>query len=427
MNNKIVGYENEKRELEQLRDMLHHAKEYRDKGVRIPRGVALYGVPGIGKTVLAKSIADEEINMVELRAADCCSGDEADAVRKVFEQAKQKTPCVLLLDELDKIAGTSDFIFMEGNDDVKKILLQELDALNDTEDILVVATCNDTDCLGDALMRPGRFDRLIAMTAPDEATRNGILKKYFSQLKIRKQLNYNRLAKLTGGYTGAQLECLVNETGLYAIERDADSITEEDVRTVMMRMSLGSREGKPSLEPDEVRRIAVHEAGHAVVGLSLHPDEILGATVLPQGCSSGHVQLYRAEECPSVTRIEEDVMILLAGRVAEQLVDHELYLGSESDLKKAATRILELATEHAVYGYRYLIGGIRHRGDSEALKDELGRLLDEKMGELSASAEVIICEHKAAYKRIMAALIDRKSLTRDELLDLFAEDEQVAA
>ena len=408
MNNKIVGYDNEKRELAQLRDMLHHAEEYRAMGVRIPRGVALYGVPGIGKTVLAKSIADEGINMVELRAADCCVGDESVAIRKVFEQARKKAPCVLLLDELDKIAGTSDFIFMEGNDEVKKILLQEIDALSDAEDILVVATCNDTECLGDALMRPGRFDRLIAMTVPDEPTRKEILKMYFSHLKINKQLDFGRLAKLTGGYTGAQLECLANETGLYAIECSANNITEEDVRAVMMRMSLGSREGNPSLDSDEIRRI-------------------LGATVLPQGYSSGHVQIYSSEECPSVSQVEEDVTILLAGRVAEQLVEHEIYLGSESDMKNAAAKILELATVHAAYGYRYLIGSIRHHWDSEAIKDELGFLLDEKLCELAVSAENILREHRLAHERIVAALIGRKSLTREELLDLFAEDQQKAA
>ena len=427
MNNKIVGYDNEKRELAQLRDMLHHAEEYRAMGVRIPRGVALYGVPGIGKTVLAKSIADEGINMVELRAADCCVGDESVAIRKVFEQARKKAPCVLLLDELDKIAGTSDFIFMEGNDEVKKILLQEIDALSDAEDILVVATCNDTECLGDALMRPGRFDRLIAMTVPDEPTRKEILKMYFSHLKINKQLDFGRLAKLTGGYTGAQLECLANETGLYAIECSANNITEEDVRAVMMRMSLGSREGNPSLDSDEIRRIAIHEAGHAVVGLVLHPDGILGATVLPQGYSSGHVQIYSSEECPSVSQVEEDVTILLAGRVAEQLVEHEIYLGSEADMKNAAAKILELATVHAAYGYRYLIGSIRHHWDSEAIKDELGFLLDEKLCELAVSAENILREHRLAHERIVAALIGRKSLTREELLDLFAEDQQKAA
>lgn len=250
---------------------------------------------------------------------------------------------------------------------------------------------------------------------------------YFSHLKINKQLDFGRLAKLTGGYTGAQLECLANETGLYAIECSANNITEEDVRAVMMRMSLGSREGNPSLDSDEIRRIAIHEAGHAVVGLVLHPDGILGATVLPQGYSSGHVQIYSSEECPSVSQVEEDVTILLAGRVAEQLVEHEIYLGSESDMKNAAAKILELATVHAAYGYRYLIGSIRHHWDSEAIKDELGFLLDEKLCELAVSAENILREHRLAHERIVAALIGRKSLTREELLDLFAEDQQKAA
>ena len=176
----IVGYEKEKREITSLHDMLQNSNMYRHYGVRIPRGLALYGEPGVGKTVLARSIAGDGINIVELRSADCCEEDAPEAIKSVFEEAKRLIPSVILLDELDKIAGTSTNFFMESNDAVKKTLLQELDALSEEDDILVVATCNDTDVLGDALLRPGRFDRQLHIDLPNEETREQILEEYFA-------------------------------------------------------------------------------------------------------------------------------------------------------------------------------------------------------------------------------------------------------
>ena len=430
MNNKIAGYENEKRELRQLRHMLHHAAEYREKGVRIPRGVALYGEPGIGKTVLARSIADDGIGLVELRAANCCSQDAGNAIRETFEVAREQAPCVLLLDELDKIAGTSESYFMENNDDVRKILLQEIDDLQDTEDVLVVATCNDTDCLGSALLRPGRFDRVIAVQAPDEPTRRKILELYFTGLKLKQRLDLDHIAKLTRGYTGAELECLVNETGLHVLEERRKVVTEKDVRTVMDRLALQGRERMPSLEPEELRKVAVHEAGHAVVGLALAPESVIGATVLSQGNSAGHVQICMPGGCASVRQVEDEVTILLAGRKAEQLVDGEIYMGSEIDLKFAAHKILGLATDQAAYGYRFLIGTLPEMlriGDSEAGRDALGNVVETRLNILAARAETILTECREAHAKIVQALIDRKSLTREELLGLFLEEDEQAA
>lgn len=430
MNHKIAGYENEKRELKQLQHMLHHAAEYREKGVRIPRGVALYGEPGIGKTVLARSIADDGIGLVELRAANCCAQDAGEAIRQTFEVARQEAPCVLLLDELDKIAGTSQSFFMENNDDVRKILLQEIDDLQEGEDVLIVATCNDTDCLGDALLRPGRFDRVIAMMAPDEATRREILQMYFAGLKLKTRLDLDRLARMTGGFTGAELECLVNEAGLYVLEARRKVVTEADVRAVIDRQILQGRERMPSLDPEELRKVAVHEAGHAIVSMVLMPEGVLGATVLSQGSSAGHVQVFMAGVCPSIRQIEDEVTVLLAGRMAEQLFDGEIYLGSELDLKFAAHKILMLATDHAAYGYRYLFGVLpemRKYGDSEAGKDALGQMIETRLNALAARAETILTAHAEVHERITQALVDRKSLTREELFELFREAEQKAA
>lgn len=430
MNNKIAGYENEKQELLQLRYMLHHAEQFRASGLRIPRGVALYGEPGIGKTVLARSIADDGIGLVELRAANCCAQDAEEAIRQTFAMAKEKAPCVLLLDELDKIAGTSELFFMEGNDDVRKILLQEIDDLQDSDEVLIVATCNDVDCLGEALMRPGRFDRLIAMMGPDEATRKKILEVYFEGVQLKKRINLDHVAKLTGGFSGAQLECLVNETGLYVLQRRRKVITEADVRTVMDRLMLQGHPGTPTDDPEELRKVAVHEAGHALVGLVLMPESVLGATVLPQGASAGHVNMLNGGPFQSVRDVEDEVTVLLAGRAAEHLADGEMYLGSAVDLKIAAHKILGLAQDHAAYGYRYLLSGLpeyQRKGDSEACKDALGRMVETKLNSLTARAETILSSYRGAFERIAEALAKEKSLTREELLALCEGNAQKAA
>ena len=217
---KIVGYEKERKEIAQLREMLKNSARYRKYGIRIPRGIVLYGEPGVGKTALAKSIAADGISLIELRAANCCEEDAVNELKAVFERAKNSAPAVILLDELDKIAGTSESFMMEMNDSIKKALLQELDGLNEDDDVLVAATCNDTDSIGEALLRPGRFDRRLHIEAPDEATRRLIVKEYFDRLKMKNDVDYGYIAKITYGYTGAKIECLANETGILAAEKE---------------------------------------------------------------------------------------------------------------------------------------------------------------------------------------------------------------
>lgn len=168
---RIAGYEKEKTELLQLRKFLHNVDRYQEMGVRIPRGIILYGEPGVGKTVMARAIADEGIALIEVRAADCCEENTTEKLQTAFEQAKSHSPSVLLLDELDKIAGSSRFYYMEDNDTIHKVLLQELDKLAENDGVLVVATCNNIRSLGDALVRSGRFDRQLSVDVPGEKDR----------------------------------------------------------------------------------------------------------------------------------------------------------------------------------------------------------------------------------------------------------------
>ena len=430
----IVGYEKEKREIANLHDMLQNSNLYRNYGVRIPRGLALYGEPGVGKTVLARSIAGGGINLVELRSADCCEENAPEAIKSVFEEARQTTPSVILLDELDKIAGTSHRFFMESNDAVKKTLLQELDALSEEDEILVVATCNDTDVLGEALLRPGRFDRQLHIDLPDEETRELILEEYFARLQVEKEIDLKYLAKLTHGYTGAKLECLANEAGIAAMGKPFPRVDMNDIRIIMNKFAFGGNEKTPFVDMEKLRKTAIHEAGHALVAMLLAPDCIHGASVLPQGESAGHIQFINPEnDITSVKDIENEITVLLAGHVAERMLFGEYFTGACSDISRAATRLQFLITDCAAYGYEATPFSVhtRHREDivSNDIKCQANALLIEKMEEFDRFAESLIGKGYAIFEALVGNLMEKQTLTREELFEIlmkYGTDLQVA-
>jgi len=419
----IAGYENEKKDLLSLRKMLHNADTYRSMGIRMPRGVIFYGQPGVGKSLMVRSIPDDGIALVELRAADCCSDNTEEAVRTAFENAKACAPSVLLLDELDKIAGTSNNFFMENNDDVKKILLQELDRLEDTDTVLVVATSNDIDSLGDALLRPGRFDRSIQISEPDEKTRYKILDHYLSRLTIRKKVDLKYLAKITVGFTAAMIECLVNESAIYVLDSGKKTLTLADMKCMINRMIFASYETDPNSTPDVLRQIAVHEAGHALVAMMRCPDKLQGATVKPQGDCEGRVEMVGNENSmPSLRDIENDITVALGGRVAERVINGDVGVGAESDIRKASYFMMRLITSQAKYGYKYTVcAPIHPRFEdiaSEEVKNEICELFDREMTRLDREAERIILDNRDIFERIVDALVTRKILSREELFEL---------
>lgn len=418
----IVGYEKEQEEIRQLREMLKNAERYRDYGVRIPRGIVLYGEPGVGKTVLAKSLAADGISLIELRAANCCEDDAVKELKEVFEKAKQATPSVILLDELDKIAGTSDRFMMEMNDNIKKTLLQELDSLSNDDNVLVVATCNDTDSLGSALLRPGRFDRQLNIEAPDEETRKLIIKEYFGRLKVKADLNFDYLSRITYGYTGAKIECLANEAGIMAMDKPEPSVDLSDIRVIMNKFAFGSNAKKPSDDLTKLRNVAVHEAGHALVALKLAPDCLFGASILPQGESCGHIQFINPDEgVGTVSEIENEAAVLLGGHIAERTVLGEYLTGADSDMRGAVGRIHYLTVTQAAYGYAGATLGTNMRSSdtiSEKLKESVCDTILKKLNDIDSKVEKLISENIELHSKIVKALMEKQTLSRDELFEI---------
>ena len=416
----IAGYEKEVAQLEQLKDFLHNSEKYAGRGVHIPKGVLLYGRPGVGKTVMAKSIADENINVIELRAADCTREDSEEFIQEAFAMAKEKKPCLLLIDEFDKIAGVRDEFYMEMNDKAMKILLQELDSLKEENGVLVVATCNDIRRLGPALVRSGRFDRVFEIGLPSLDDRKKILNMYYDKITMAKDLDLDYVARVTSGYSGAQLECLVNESGILAIERGRSSIDFDCFQTAMNRLAFHGVEGK--INENEKHLVAVHEAGHAILALYLKPEKLSTVTIIPQGQSKGHTRVIYDEEVYCSKRDEEmnDIVIALGGRVAEIIEFGEASCGCSNDIGQALRSLDFMLTECGKFGYEYLIDFSQRGVLSDSQSEKIIAKRIELLNESHEKAKSLIMEHKGVFDNIVESLKEKHLLSREELLKMIA-------
>lgn len=414
----IIGYEKEKAEIKELKEMLCNFENYKANGVRIPRGLLLYGEAGVGKTMLARSIAGEGINLIELSAALCCDEDVADIISEAFAKAKNSAPSVLLIDELDKIAGANERFHTNNNDKSRKVLLTALDELSDSDRVLVVGTCNDIETMEDALIRPGRFDRILKIDLPDEETRKSILEEYLNRIKVKINFDVTALAHNTRGFSGAKLECLVNETGIIALQKGKHIIKEEDVRYVLNKMEFGALEKNPFQDYDILHHVAVHEAGHALVAMLLCPENLFGASVMPQGESNGHIRFVPDSSMQSVSEIENEIAIILGGHIAERYVFNEYNIGARSDIRKATIRLHYLATKEAAYGYKYVLDGVCGESLSESTKLQLENLINKKLEEIDKRTEQLICSNATLYYKIVKALEEKLVLSFEELKEL---------
>ncbi len=427
MNNfdRIAGYEKEKEQLRGLRELLLHLDDYKKSGIRIPRGVLLYGAPGVGKTVMAKAIAEAPIACVELCSADCTREDAADKVLETFEKARNAAPAVLLIDELDKITEESHEFYMEGNDRIMKILLQELDGQKDNSGVLVVATCNHFENINPALLRSGRFDRLIQIGNPSMEDRKAIIQYYFSKVKLEKHMEEDYLAKITGGYSGAQLECVINEAGILAMESKASAIEPEHIRTAMNRIAFRTLEGDVG-EKKERMITATHEAGHALAALLLSPDKLTGASVIPHGKTRGFVRMRYTEENEilSAEDMEKQVTVSLAGAAAEQMIYGTNFLSSSEDFGKAIATVHTMITDMGVYGLDLLWPERTVRREIPVSKETADRICakrTELIQKFSDRATALLEENKAVFLAIAEALCERYSLSKEEIEDIYSD------
>ena len=418
---KIAGYQNEKKQLEMLTRQLLRFSDYEKIGIRLPRGVLLYGVPGVGKTVMARSIKVEGVTLVELRAADCLTRNPSKNILDAFEKARENTPSLLLLDELDKIAESSPNYYMEGNENVMKVLLQELDKSEENRGVLIVATCNQYEYMNPALLRSGRFDKMIKIESPGLEDRTEIIKLYLGRLKMRKNISEEYFAKITGGYTGAQIESVINEAALLAADDEDPELKMAHIQTVMNRMAFKAIEKKVD-EGEKLERIAVHEAGHAIVAAVLRPEHLASASVIPHGASGGHIRMLRNEVSDlygTVDDAENEITVGLAGIAAEKLILNSVSLNCEDDLEKAAAIAYFLTIKIGAYGFDKLIN-IQNRGEmpSESVKNKVAETKSAIMDKMLNRATEIIRSNLEWYKLIVDKLKNNHVLSEEEIFEL---------
>ena len=342
----VAGVDEEKEELEEIVEFLKSPKKYTDMGARIPKGVLLVGHPGTGKTLLAKAVAGEAgVPFFFISGSDFVEmfvGVGASRVRDLFEQAKKNAPCIIFIDEIDAVGRQRGAGLGGGHDEREQTLNQllvEMDGFSANEGVIVLAATNRPDVLDKALLRAGRFDRQIVVGTPDVKAREQILEVHARKKKLADDVDLGTIAKNTSGFAGADLENILNEAALLAARRDQKEITMKDIEDAMVKVTMGPEKKTKVISDKEKKLVAFHEAGHAVVSKFLPTqDQVHQISIIPRGMAGGYT-MYKPSEDKSFmskTEMEERIVSLLGGRVAEQLVLGDISTGASNDIERAS-------------------------------------------------------------------------------------------
>lgn len=367
----VAGAEEEKEEMAEIVDFMRNPKKYQELGAKIPRGVLLLGPPGTGKTLLAKAVAGEaNVPFFSISGSDFVEmfvGVGASRVRDLFDQAKKHTPSVIFIDEIDAVGRQRGTGLGGGHDEREQTLNQllvEMDGFEDNQDVIVIAATNRRDILDPALLRPGRFDRQIVVNYPDIKGREEILKVHTKNKKLGPDISLATIAKSTAGFTGADLANLVNEAALLAARHNRKAIIQEDIEEATIKVIAGPEKKSKIVTEKEKKLTAFHEAGHAVCTYHCQTqDPVHQVSIIPRGMAGGytlslpeHDRSYRSK-----TQMEEEIIVLLGGRVAEKLVLDDISTGASNDIERATDIARNMVTR---YGFSEKLGPIVYGHDS---------------------------------------------------------------
>ena len=435
--NEVAGLKEEKEELKELIDFLKNPKKFTKLGARIPKGVLLVGPPGTGKTLLARAVAGEaNVPFYYISGSDFVElfvGVGASRVRDMFRQAKHNAPCLIFIDEIDAVGRQRGTGLGGGHDEREQTLnqlLTEMDGFGANEGIIIIAATNRADVLDPALLRPGRFDRQVTVNLPDIKAREEILEVHARNKILDKNVTLNNLARRTPGFSGADLENLLNEAALLAVRRNKDHITMSEVDEATDRVMMGPAKKSKKYTEAEKRLVAFHEAGHAVIGLKLSSANVVQkVTIIPRSYAGGYNMMVPKEEKYTATKTEllEQITGLLGGRVSEELNFGEITTGAHNDFEKATKIARAMVTE---YGMSEL-GPVQLEQQSESVfigrdynksrnfSDTVAHEIDEEMrkivGECYKNATNILKENEDLVKLIAEALLDRETLTKEQI------------
>ena len=421
----VAGLVEEKYEVKELIDFLKSPKKFQKLGARIPKGVLLVGPPGTGKTLLARAVAGEaNVPFYYISGSDFVElfvGVGASRVRDMFKQAKQTAPCLIFIDEIDAVGRQRGTGLGGGHDEREQTLnqlLTEMDGFGANEGIIIIAATNRPDVLDPALLRPGRFDRQVTVSLPDTKEREAILKVHAKNKILGKDVTLKHLAKRTSGFSGADLENLLNEAALLAVRRDKEVITMNEIDEAHDRVLMGPAKKSRTVSEHDKEITAYHEAGHVVVGMKLEKSNIVQkVTIIPRGMAGGYTNIQSEDEKMHTTKNEllETICTLLAGRVSEQLIFDDITTGAQNDIERATKIARAMVCE---YGMSEL-GPVQLEQSSSSVF--LGRdynkarnFSDQVAFEIDQQIRKIIDE---CYKKTEKVLKENR-----KLLDLFAEN-----
>ncbi len=433
----VAGLVEEKEELKELIDFLRDPKKFTKMGARIPKGVLLVGNPGTGKTLLAKAVAGEaNVPFFYISGSDFVElyvGIGASRVRDMFRQAKQNAPCLIFIDEIDAVGRQRGTGLGGGHDEREQTLnqlLTEMDGFGTNEGIIIIAATNRPDVLDPALLRPGRFDRQITVSLPDKTEREDILKVHAKNKKFNSNVTLKYIADRTVGFSGADLENLLNEAALLAVRRNKDEISMTEIDEAYDRVIMGPAKKTRKYTEHEKKVVAYHEAGHAVVGIKLDgADDVQKITIIPRGQAGGYNLMLPKEEKFLATKNEllDKISGYLGGRVAEELMFKEVTTGASNDFEKATKIARSMVTE---YGMSEL-GPIQLEEETSSVflgrdynknrnfSSQVAFKIDEEVAKIINKqyelAKKTIKENKDLLDLIANSLLEKETLTREEI------------
>ena len=420
----VAGLNEEKEELIEIVDFLKRPEKYTKMGARVPKGVLLYGKPGTGKTLIAKAIAGEAdvpfISMSGSEFIEMFAGLGASRVRKLFEKARKLAPCIVFIDEIDAIGSrrTSNSGAETENNQTLNQLLVEMDGFSSEETIIVLAATNRPEMLDKALLRPGRFDRQITIPTPDLNGRLDILKIHSKDKKLADNVNLESIAEDTAGFTGAELENILNEAAIVATKRKHDSIEEEDIEEATKKVTVGLEKRERVISDKDKKLTAYHEAGHAVVSRYLATQKnVKEISIIPRGVAGGYT-MYKSDEDKyyiSKTEMKEKLIALLGGRAAERLVLNDISTGASNDIEVATKIARDMVTK---YGMSDKLGPIDFQGKEpyemqmfgENIGDKIGQEVKELIDEAYQNAIRLLQEHRDKLDLIAETLLQKENM-----------------